>query len=147
MAELQWVIEVRCVNVLLAQIKVGERGQHFIVEAPAGDFDPSEFGKLIEGVEEAKAIGENVAGTINSVYTNGNGHYTTINLKGDLNYTLMVNDVAINSSATVAVIYNNKITTSNLIPKSSDVNQVTMRPNETYKIYNDNGVIKFSKLS
>jgi GDP-D-mannose dehydratase len=58
MAELQWVIEVRCVNALLAQIKVGERGQHFIVEVPAGDFDPSEFGKLIDGVEEAKAIGD-----------------------------------------------------------------------------------------
>jgi hypothetical protein len=58
MAELQWVIEVRCVNALLAQIKVGERGQHFIVEVPAGDFDPSEFEKLIEGVKAAKAIGD-----------------------------------------------------------------------------------------
>jgi hypothetical protein len=57
MAELQWIIEVRCVNALLAQIKVGERGQHFIVEVPAGDFDPSEFEKLIEGVKTAKAIG------------------------------------------------------------------------------------------
>jgi len=58
MAELQWVVEVRCVNALLAQIKVGERGQHFIVEVPAGDFDPSEFDKLIEGVEEAKTLGD-----------------------------------------------------------------------------------------
>jgi len=58
MAELQWVIEVRCVNALLAQIKVGERGQHFIIEVPAGDFDPSEFAKLIEGVKAAKAIGD-----------------------------------------------------------------------------------------
>jgi len=58
MAELQWVIEVRCVNTLLAQIKVGERGQHFIVDIPAGDFDPSEFAKLIEGVEVAKALGK-----------------------------------------------------------------------------------------
>ena len=57
MAELQWVIEVRCVNALLAHIKVGERGQHFIVEVPAGDFDPSEFEKLIEGVEAAKTLG------------------------------------------------------------------------------------------
>ena len=57
MAELQWVVEVRCVNTLLAQIKVGERGQHFIVEVPVGNFDPSEFGKLIEGITAAKAIG------------------------------------------------------------------------------------------
>ena len=56
-AELQWIVEVRCVNTLLAQIKVGERGQHFIVEAPVGNFDPSEFEKLIEGVKEAKTIG------------------------------------------------------------------------------------------
>ena len=41
MAELQWVVEVRCVNTLLAQIKVGERGQHFIVEVPHENFDPS----------------------------------------------------------------------------------------------------------
>ena len=57
MAELQWVVEIRCVNALLAQIKVGERGQHFIVEVPAKDFDPSEFEKLIEGVKAAKVIG------------------------------------------------------------------------------------------
>lgn len=29
MAELQWIIEVRCINALLAQIKVGERGEYF----------------------------------------------------------------------------------------------------------------------
>lgn len=57
MAELQWVIEVRCVNALLAAIKVGERGQHFIIDVPARCFDPSEFAKLIEGVEAAKALG------------------------------------------------------------------------------------------
>jgi hypothetical protein len=58
MAELQWVIEVRCVNALLAQIKVGETGQHFIVEIPAGrNFDPPEFEKLIEGVKYAKELG------------------------------------------------------------------------------------------
>ena len=56
MAELR-LIEVRCVNTLLAQIKVGERGQHFIVEVPVGNFDPSEFEKLIEGVKAAKIIG------------------------------------------------------------------------------------------
>ena len=57
LAELQWVVEVRCVNTLLAQIKVGERGLHFIVEVSAEDFDPSEFEKLIEGVKAAKSIG------------------------------------------------------------------------------------------
>jgi hypothetical protein len=58
MAELQWVVEVRCVNGLLAQVKFGETGEHFIVEAPARDFDPSEFEKLIEGVKSAITLGK-----------------------------------------------------------------------------------------
>jgi len=57
LAELQWVIEVRCVNALLAEIKVGETGEHFIVDLPARCFDPSEFAKLIDGVEAAKFLG------------------------------------------------------------------------------------------
>jgi len=58
LAELQWVIEVRCVNALLAAIKVGETGEHFIVDLPARCFDPSEFTKLIDGVEAAKFLGQ-----------------------------------------------------------------------------------------
>ena len=58
LAELQWVIEVRCVNALLAEIKVGETGEHFIVDLPARCFDPSEFTKLIDGVEAAKFLGQ-----------------------------------------------------------------------------------------
>lgn len=95
---------------------------------------------------EAKAIGENIAESINSVYTNGQGHYLIVKLPGDISYNLMVNNPTINSSATVAVQYNNKTAVSYLIPKSSEVDEVTMKPNETYKIYNDNGVIKFNKL-
>ena len=58
MAELQWVIEVRCVNALLAEIKVGERGEHFCVNVPDRNFDPSEFDKLIEGLQVACKIEE-----------------------------------------------------------------------------------------
>jgi hypothetical protein len=57
MAELQWVIEVRCVNTLLASFKVGERGQHFCVDID-NSFDPFEFAKLIEGVEVAKELAQ-----------------------------------------------------------------------------------------
>jgi hypothetical protein len=56
MAELQWVIEVRCVNTLLAEVKVGERGQHFCQNVPNRQFDPAEFNKLIEGLKEARRI-------------------------------------------------------------------------------------------
>ncbi|MHA2394706.1 MAG: hypothetical protein ACXAEX_22480 [Promethearchaeota archaeon] len=58
MAELQWVIEVRCINTLLAEIKTGEKGEHFCVNVPNSYFDPSEFDKLIEGFEIASRIEE-----------------------------------------------------------------------------------------
>ena len=56
MAELQWVIEVKCINALLAEIKVGEKGEHFCVNIPNRNFDPSEFDKLIEGFQVASGI-------------------------------------------------------------------------------------------
>jgi len=58
MAEIQWVVEVRCVNALLAEFKVGERGQHICARVPDRELDPHEFGKLIEGAEEAGRIAE-----------------------------------------------------------------------------------------
>ena len=58
MAELQWIVEVRCVNTLLASFKVGERGQHICVHVPDRELDPHEFGKLIEGAEEAGRIAQ-----------------------------------------------------------------------------------------
>ena len=58
MAELQWGIEVKCINVLLAEIKVGEKGEHFCVNIPNLNFGPSEFEKLIEGFQTASRIEE-----------------------------------------------------------------------------------------
>jgi len=58
MAELQWVIEVKCINALLAEIRVGEKGEHFCVNVPDRNFDPSEFDKLIEGFQVASRIEE-----------------------------------------------------------------------------------------
>ena len=58
MAEIQWVVEVRCVNTLLAEFQVGERGQHISVRIPDRDLDPHEFAKLIEGAQEASRIAE-----------------------------------------------------------------------------------------
>jgi hypothetical protein len=55
-AEIQWVIEMRCVNTLLADFKVGERGQHICVHVPDRDLDPHEFGKLVEAAQEAARI-------------------------------------------------------------------------------------------
>jgi hypothetical protein len=58
MAELQWVIEVKCINALLAEIKVGEKGEHFCVNIPNRNFDPSEFDKLIDAFQIASKIEE-----------------------------------------------------------------------------------------
>ena len=56
MAELQWIIEVRCINALLAEIKIGEKGEYVIVNIPNSDFLPSEFDKLINAFEIASRI-------------------------------------------------------------------------------------------
>lgn len=58
MAELQWIIEVRCINALLAEIKVGEKGEYVIVNIPNRDFLPSELDKLIKAFEIACRINE-----------------------------------------------------------------------------------------
>jgi hypothetical protein len=57
-AELQWIVEVRCTNALLAEMKVGEKGEHVIINIPDRSFDPSEFDKLIEGLEVCGRIAE-----------------------------------------------------------------------------------------
>ena len=58
MAELQWVVEVRCVNTLLAEFKVDQRGQHVYLHAPDRKLDPHEFSVLIEGAEAAQRIAD-----------------------------------------------------------------------------------------
>lgn len=63
MAEIQWVIEVRCVNTLLADFKIGERGQHICVHVPDRDLDPHEFGKLVSAAREAARIAAEHRGT------------------------------------------------------------------------------------
>lgn len=58
MAELQWAVQVKCVNALLAEIEVGEKGELIIVNIPDMNFGPSEFVKLIEGLEVARKISD-----------------------------------------------------------------------------------------
>jgi hypothetical protein len=56
MAELQWVVEVRCVNTLLGEFKVDEKGQHICTHVRDRDLDPHEFDMLIKGAQEAGRI-------------------------------------------------------------------------------------------
>lgn len=60
MAELQWKVEVRCVNTLLAEIWVGEGGEHMYVSVPDRHLDPAEFDKFVEGLEAARRIAREV---------------------------------------------------------------------------------------
>jgi hypothetical protein len=56
MAELQWIIEVRCINALLAEVKVGEKGEYVMVNIPNRNFYPSELERLIKAFEIAEKI-------------------------------------------------------------------------------------------
>lgn len=56
MAELQWILEVRCINALLAELKAGEKGEYVIVNIPNRDFLPSELDKLIQACEIVETI-------------------------------------------------------------------------------------------
>lgn len=56
MAELQWIIEVKCINAFLGELKMGEKGEYVIVNIPNRDFLPSELEKLIKAFEIAEKI-------------------------------------------------------------------------------------------
>jgi len=56
MAELQWILEVRCINALLAELKAGEKGEYVIVNIPNRNFLPSELDKLIQACEIVETI-------------------------------------------------------------------------------------------
>ena len=58
MAELQWIIEVKCINAFLGEVKVGEKGEYMIVNIPNSSFLPSELDKLIKAFEIAEKINE-----------------------------------------------------------------------------------------
>lgn len=54
MAELQYVINVKCINAKLAEIMTGEFGDLIIVNIPNSAFTPQEFDKLIDATKIIK---------------------------------------------------------------------------------------------
>jgi len=54
MAELQYVINVKCINAKLAEIMTGELGDLIIVNIPNSTFTPQEFDKLIDATKIIK---------------------------------------------------------------------------------------------
>jgi hypothetical protein len=65
MAELQWIIEVKCINAFLGEMKVGEKGEYVIINIPNRNFLPSELEKLIKAFEIAEKINEENRSTYN----------------------------------------------------------------------------------
>lgn len=92
-------------------------------------------------LSNAKALGDTIARSINSVYSNGNGSYIILDLPGDFEYETKV------VSGSVDILYDGKVSSSLLIPESNKVNTVTMYPNESWEIRNINSQITFTKKS
>ncbi|BAW31249.1 MAG TPA: hypothetical protein PLO64_01730 [Methanothermobacter sp.] len=94
---------------------------------------------------KAKMVGENVARSINMVYEQGPGDELNITLPGDFNYEIKI--MNLNGKAAVVVKYNNRESISYLIPKANNIDTITMKPNETYNICNEDGNIKIRKVA
>lgn len=91
---------------------------------------------------KAKVLADNVARSIDSVYSNGYGQYTIFESPTDFNYTVIVNSSGVN------VIYNNKTSTSSIIPSNYlSQSDFVILPNETCNITNNNGMIQFTKIT
>lgn len=54
MAELQYIINVKCINAKLAEIMTGELGDLIIVNIPNSTFTPQELDKLIDATKIIK---------------------------------------------------------------------------------------------
>ena len=88
MAELQWIIEVKCINAFLGEVKVGEKGEYVIVNIPNRNFLPSELDKLIKAFQIAEKINDENRLTYNKPETMKStgelGDYVEIIEKRDL---------------------------------------------------------------
>ncbi len=94
---------------------------------------------------EVRMIGERIAETINTVYLNGNGYSINMTLPNTTNnqvsYTAMINST--NNTAYLKMQYGSNITIK-LIPNS--VQSVVLNKGQKYRVYNENGTIKFLTL-
>ncbi|MGZ7096031.1 MAG: hypothetical protein ACXVHU_06125 [Methanobacterium sp.] len=95
---------------------------------------------------EIRMIGERIAETVNTVYLNGNGYSINMTLPNTTNnksnYMAIVNST--NNTASVKMQYGSSYINIKLIP--INVQSVVMNNGHKYKVYNDNGTIKFSAL-
>jgi hypothetical protein len=91
---------------------------------------------------EVRMIGEKIASTINTVYINGNGYSINLTMSNTSTYKAYVNSTGNVSS--VKMEYGTNNITIKLIP--TNVQSVVMNNGQKYKVYNDNGTIKFTLI-
>gem|GEM_PF-502767 len=91
---------------------------------------------------EVRMIGERIARTVNTVHLNGNGYSINLTMPDNINYSAVVNST--NNTASVKMQYGANNITIRLIP--TNVQSVIMNNGQRYKVYNDNGTIRFSAI-
>lgn len=89
---------------------------------------------------KVRITGEKIATTINTVYKNGAGYSINLDLRGDVSYTAVIN-----STGYVTMQYNGQSIPIKLIPKD-DLESTTLNSGSSYKVYNDNGTIRFTSI-
>ena len=87
---------------------------------------------------QVRMVGERIAETINTVYTNGNGYSANLNLPNTLNYKVYVTN-----TGNLNMEYNSKNITIKIIPVNN-INSITMNPGQNYIVKNVNGTITFT---
>ncbi len=89
---------------------------------------------------KVRIVGEKIATTINTVYKNGAGYSINLDLRDDVIYTAVVN-----STGYVTMEYNGQSIPIKLVAKDY-IENITMNAGDRYKVYNDNGTIRFTSI-
>lgn len=116
---------------LIAMIIIGS-----LISIIGGETDRAATSEL----GRARMVGERVATTINTVYTNGRGYSANITIPSDMDIK-----VDVTTNGWVKVNYASSTIDIRLVPKTN-INSVTMSTGEKYTAFNDNGTIKFTKI-
>ena len=106
-----------------------------LIQLGSSEMDKADTGNLVQ----ARMMGEIVAQTINTVYTNGPGYNAKVTLPSSIDSY----NIYIYNSGNMSVVYNGNNITIDLIPSS--IQSFTMTNNGTiYTVKNNNGTIQFS---
>ncbi|MGB9936938.1 MAG: hypothetical protein ACPK7O_04410 [Methanobacterium sp.] len=89
---------------------------------------------------KVRIVGEKIATTINTVYKNGAGYSIDLDLRDDVDYY-----ADINSTGYVTMRYNGQSIPIKLIA-IDNMENITMNDGDRYKVYNDNGTIRFTAI-